>query len=112
MIELAEIFRRHWPAYQTQFGERIPAAHRRAVQAILACGTLALGGHRFVCGDCRKEVFVYHSCNCRDSLIMSPSGLNKNVPIKGVNGIAGILMNGGITNESEGTETDGDIGGN
>jgi hypothetical protein len=65
VIELADVFRRHWPAYQAQFGERIPAAHGRAVRAILACGTPALGGHRFVCGDCHKEVFAYHSCNHR-----------------------------------------------
>jgi hypothetical protein len=65
VIELADVFRRHWPAYQARFGDRIPAAHRRAAQAILACGTAALGGQRFVCGDCCKEVFVFHSCNHR-----------------------------------------------
>lgn len=65
MIALAEVFRRHWPAYQARFGGRIPQAQVRAAQAIMACGTAALGGQRLVCADCRKDVFIFHSCNHR-----------------------------------------------
>mgnify|MGYP001560615259 CR=1 FL=1 len=65
MIPLADVFRRHWPAYQARFGDRIPLAHRRAAQAIMACGTAALGGQVLRCTDCHKEVFIFHSCNHR-----------------------------------------------
>ena len=65
MIPLADVFRRHWPAYQARFGDRIPLAQRRAAQAITACGTDALGGQILRCTDCHKEVFIFHSCNHR-----------------------------------------------
>jgi hypothetical protein len=35
------------------------------VQAILACRTPALGGELYRCPNCRKDHFVYHSCNHR-----------------------------------------------
>lgn len=44
MVSLADLLRRHWPEYLRQFGERILPSHRRAVRAILACRTAALGG--------------------------------------------------------------------
>jgi hypothetical protein len=65
VIPLAEVFRRHWPAYQAQFGDRIPSSHRRAAQAIMACGTPMLGGQILRCTDCHKEIFIFHSCNHR-----------------------------------------------
>lgn len=65
MIELAEVFRRHWPEYIAQFGAQLTQSHRRAVKAIMACGTAELGGQHLVCADCKKSVFVYHSCNHR-----------------------------------------------
>lgn len=64
MIPLAEVLRRHWPAYERKFGPRLLPSHRRAVQAIRCCRTAALGGQLFGCGCGRKE-FVYHSCNHR-----------------------------------------------
>lgn len=64
MIPLAEVLRRHWPAYEAKFGARLLPSHRRAVQAILACRTPALGGHLFGC-DCGRRQYVYHSCNHR-----------------------------------------------
>jgi hypothetical protein len=65
VIPLADVFRRHWPAYRVQFGDRIPQPHRRAAQAIMACGTAALGGQILRCTDCHKESFIFHSCNHR-----------------------------------------------
>lgn len=64
MIPLAEVLRRHWPAYERKFGARLLPSHRRAVRAIVSCRTPALGGQLFGCGCGRKE-FVYHSCNHR-----------------------------------------------
>jgi hypothetical protein len=61
---LAEVLRRHWPAYERKFGARLLPSHRRAVQAILSCRTPALGGQIFRC-ECGRQHFAYHSCNHR-----------------------------------------------
>lgn len=64
MVPLAEILRRHWPAYRAKFGAAIPSAHRAAVKAILSCRTPQRGGHVFAC-DCGRFEFAYHSCGHR-----------------------------------------------
>ena len=64
MVRLAEIFRRHWPAYRAKFGHAIPPAQRRAVTAILSCRTPQRGGQLFAC-DCGALHFAYHSCGHR-----------------------------------------------
>jgi Putative transposase/Transposase zinc-binding domain len=64
LVSLAQVLRRHWPAYERKFGARLLPSHRRAVQAILACRTPALGGHLYRC-DCGRHEFVYHACNHR-----------------------------------------------
>lgn len=65
MVALAEVLRRYWPQYERQFGAAILLSQRRAVQAILSCRTAALGGQLYRCADCRRDHFVYHSCNHR-----------------------------------------------
>ena len=65
MVSLAEVLRQHWAQYERQFGAQILPSHRRAVQAILNCRTCALGGEVYRCADCRRDHFVYHSCNHR-----------------------------------------------
>ena len=64
MIALAEVLRRHWPAYEGKFGARLLPSHRRAVAAIVCCRTPALGGQLFRC-DCGRLHYAYHSCNHR-----------------------------------------------
>ena len=64
MIPLAEVLRRHWPAYQRKFGARLLPSHKRAVQALLSCRTQALGGQLYRC-DCGRMHYAYHSCNHR-----------------------------------------------
>ena len=64
MVRLAEILRRHWPAYRAKFGNAIPSAHRRAVAAILSCRTPERGGQLFRC-DCGARHYAYHSCGHR-----------------------------------------------
>jgi hypothetical protein len=64
VVTLAEILRRHWPAYRAKFGNAIPPVHRAAVKAILSCRTPNRGGHVFVC-DCGAFQFAYHSCGHR-----------------------------------------------
>lgn len=65
MLSLAEVLRQHWPQYERQFASDILPSHRRAVQAIVNCRTPALGGEVYRCPDCRRDHFVYHSCNHR-----------------------------------------------
>jgi len=64
VVTLAEILRRHWPAYRAKFGNAIPPAHRAAVTAILSCRTPNRGGQLFRC-DCGAFQFAYHSCGHR-----------------------------------------------
>lgn len=64
MLALAEVLRRHWPAYEQKFGARLLPSHRRAVAAILSCRTPALGGQLYRC-DCGRQHYAYHSCNHR-----------------------------------------------
>ena len=64
MIPLAEVLRRHWPAYEKKFGPRLLPSHRRAVRALCSCRTARLGGQLFGC-ECGRREFVYHSCNHR-----------------------------------------------
>ena len=61
---MAEVLRRHWPAYERKFRARLLPSHRRAVTAVLNCRTPALGGQLFRC-DCGRQHFAYHSCNHR-----------------------------------------------
>jgi hypothetical protein len=65
VVSLAEVLRQYWPQYERRFGSALLPSHRRAVQAILSCRTSALGGQVFRCADCRRDHFVYHSCNHR-----------------------------------------------
>jgi hypothetical protein len=65
VIELAEIFRQHGPAYREKFKGRIPASHLKAMAAIEQCRTEALGGHVYTCEDCGQTRYSYHSCKNR-----------------------------------------------
>ncbi len=65
MIELAEIFRRHGPAYRAKYGLRMLPSHRRAMGDIESCRTEILGGHVYLCPDCEGKSYSYHSCKNR-----------------------------------------------
>ncbi|MFQ5923405.1 MAG: IS91 family transposase [Anaerolineales bacterium] len=65
MIELAEIFRRHGPAYRDKYGPRMLPSHLRAMRDIEDCRTQALGGHVYLCPDCEHTRYNYHSCKNR-----------------------------------------------
>lgn len=64
MGSLAEVLRRHWPAYEQKYRARLLPSHRRAVAAILSCRTRVLGGQLFRC-RCGRQHYAYHSCNHR-----------------------------------------------
>jgi hypothetical protein len=64
LIPLAEVVRRHWPAYERKYRARLLPSHRRAVAAMVSCRTPALGGQLYRCG-CGQEHYAYHSCHHR-----------------------------------------------
>jgi ribosomal protein L37AE/L43A len=65
MVEVAEIFRLHGPAYRAKFGPRLLPSHRRAMQDIEQCRTAARGGQVYFCKQCQQQRYSYHSCKNR-----------------------------------------------
>ena len=65
MLEVAEIFRLHGPAYREKFSPRLLPSHRRAMQDIEQCRTAALGGQFYFCQQCQQQRYSYHSCKNR-----------------------------------------------
>jgi Putative transposase/Transposase zinc-binding domain len=64
-MNLADVVRRHGPAYIQKYGARMPQRHRRALDAILRCHTPACGGSLYVCAECGHQHFAYHRCGHR-----------------------------------------------
>lgn len=62
-LELADIFRRHGPAYR-QAHSLTPHQHQ-LMRAIESCRTAALGGHVDQCGLCHHLRVSYNSCRNR-----------------------------------------------
>ncbi len=62
MVELAEIFRRHGPAYKEEYGSRMLPSHRRVMRDVERCRTQAFGGHVYRCGSREQVRYSYHSC--------------------------------------------------
>ena len=65
MLPLADILRRHGPAYVQRHDAGLLPSHRRAMQAILHCRTPLMGGHVAVCAQCGGEHLLFHSCRHR-----------------------------------------------
>jgi hypothetical protein len=62
---LADILRRHWPAYVARHGAKnILPSHHAAVGAILSCHTPERGGSLYDC-ECGHRHFAYHGCGHR-----------------------------------------------
>jgi Putative transposase/Transposase zinc-binding domain len=64
-MNLADVVRRHGPAYLGKYGERMPKSHRRALDAIMRCHTPAQGGSLYACDHCGTRRFAYHRCGHR-----------------------------------------------
>ena len=62
-LGLAQVLRRHGPAYLAS--HPLSAAKAKIWRAILACRTVALGGHVETCQACGTTRHVYHSCRNR-----------------------------------------------
>jgi hypothetical protein len=65
MVELADIFRIHGPAYRKKFEGRIPRRHLEVMQAIEHCRTEEMGGHLLECDVCGEREYTFHSCGDR-----------------------------------------------
>jgi hypothetical protein len=65
VLEVADIFRRHGPAYRQAHAEQLGSTERRVMAAIEACRTPALGGHAEQCADCGFVRYAYNSCRDR-----------------------------------------------
>ena len=65
MPSVADVFRRFGGAYLEAHGAAMPPSHRRAMAAIMACRTAALGGQLWACDRCGTLHHVWHSCRNR-----------------------------------------------
>lgn len=61
---LAAVVRRFLPRYRSQ--HKLSKVQRKAVRAIVACKTPALGGHEYPCDSCETRHFIFHSCRNRN----------------------------------------------
>ena len=62
-LEVAEVFRKYGPAYRA--ANNLSLQQLKAMSAIAACRTRALGGHLAECDSCGAEVPAYNSCRNR-----------------------------------------------
>ena len=65
MLEVADIVRRHGPAYRQAHAAHLGRTERRVLAAIEACRTPALGGHAEHCSDCGLVRYAFNSCRNR-----------------------------------------------
>jgi Putative transposase/Transposase zinc-binding domain len=64
-LEVADIVRRHGPAFLARHGPSLSVTQRRALADVAACRTATLGGHVQRCGSCGQEEIAYNSCRNR-----------------------------------------------
>mgnify|MGYP006292717277 CR=1 FL=1 len=65
MKRIQQIFQDHGPAYMQRFGDAMPEAHRKVIDAICECRTGARGHHVFECPDCSQKHVANSSCGNR-----------------------------------------------
>jgi len=64
-LEVADIFRAAGPAYRLAHTGHLSLHQLKAMSAIEACRTAALGGHVEACDDCGHSRIAYNSCRNR-----------------------------------------------
>ena len=63
MLEVQDIFREHWEAYQSKYN---PPGHvQKAARSVIKCRTAELGGHVDKCDECEYTHISYNSCRNR-----------------------------------------------
>jgi hypothetical protein len=65
MGAIQEIFRRHAPAYLERFGARMPAEHKKVIEAIMRCGSPANGALLYGCESCPQQQLLPRCCGNR-----------------------------------------------
>jgi hypothetical protein len=65
-FEVADILRRHGEAFRVAYAGHLSRSQLRAMAAIEACRTAALGGHVERCADCGHQRIAYNSCRNRN----------------------------------------------
>jgi Putative transposase/Transposase zinc-binding domain len=64
-LEVADIFRRHGPAWRKANAGHVSLGQLKVMSAIESCRTAALGGHVARCEDCAHVDIAYNSCRNR-----------------------------------------------
>ena len=64
-LEIADIFRRHAPAWRAAHAGHVSLDQLKVMSAIETCRTAALGGHVEGCEDCGHQRIAYNSCRNR-----------------------------------------------
>jgi Putative transposase/Transposase zinc-binding domain len=64
-LEVADVFRRHGPAWRAANEGHLSLGQRRVMSAVELCRTAALGGHVERCADCAHTRVAYNSCRNR-----------------------------------------------
>jgi hypothetical protein len=64
-VEVADIFRRHGPAWRNANAGHLGLDQLKVMSAIESCRTAALGGHVERCEDCSHVRIAYNSCRNR-----------------------------------------------
>ena len=64
-LEVADIFRRHGPAWRTAHAGHVSFDQLKVMSAIETCRTAALGGHVEACEGCGHTRIAYNSCRNR-----------------------------------------------
>ena len=65
VLEVADIFRRHGPAWRQANAGHVRLDQLKVMSAIESCRTAALGGHVVRCEDCAYTTIAYNSCRNR-----------------------------------------------
>jgi hypothetical protein len=64
-LDIADVFRAHGPAWRQAQAGHLSLGQLKAMSAIEACRTAALGGHVEQCEDCDHARVAYNSCRNR-----------------------------------------------
>ena len=64
-LEVADILRRHGPAWRQANAGHVNLGQLKVMSAIERCRTAALGGHVARCQDCAYTTIAYNSCRNR-----------------------------------------------
>jgi hypothetical protein len=64
-LEVADVIRSHGAAFLDKHGSRLRPEQKKALHALAACRTAALGGHVERCLDCGHARIAYNSCRNR-----------------------------------------------